>query len=45
LPKGRFSIQPGPVRVQLVPGVEPAGAADREGLMAEVRGRIAAALA
>lgn len=45
LPKGRFSIQPGPVSVQLLPGVEAAGVADREGLMAAVRGRIAAALA
>jgi 1-acyl-sn-glycerol-3-phosphate acyltransferase len=45
LPKGRFSITPGPVSVQLLPPVPAAPDSDREALMAEVRGRIAAALA
>jgi 1-acyl-sn-glycerol-3-phosphate acyltransferase len=45
LPKGRFSITPGAVSVQLLPPVAAAPDSDREALMAEVRGRIAAALA
>jgi 1-acyl-sn-glycerol-3-phosphate acyltransferase len=45
LPKGRFSISPGPVSVELLPPVPAAPDSDREALMAEVRGRIAAALA
>jgi 1-acyl-sn-glycerol-3-phosphate acyltransferase len=44
LPKGRFSIRPGPVAVELLPAVPAAPGSDREELMAEVRGRIAAAL-
>lgn len=45
LPKGGFSINPGEVTVELLPPVQAAPDADRERLMAEVRGRIAAALA
>ena len=45
LPKGRFSIRPGKVTVQLLPPVQAEPDSDREQVMAEVRGRIAAALA
>ncbi len=45
LPKGRFSIQPGPVTVELLPPVQASPDGSREDLMAEVRVRIAAALA
>ena len=47
MPKGGFRIRPGPVRARLLDPVEAAAYSygDRDGLMAEVRGRIAAALA
>ena len=45
LPKGGFSIVPGEVIVELLPPVPAGPDADREELMAEVRSRIAAALA
>jgi 1-acyl-sn-glycerol-3-phosphate acyltransferase len=45
LPKGHFSIRPGNVTVELLPPVPAAPDSDREQVMAEVRGRIAAALA
>jgi 1-acyl-sn-glycerol-3-phosphate acyltransferase len=45
LPKGGFSIVPGEVTVELLPAVPAGPDADREQLMAEVRSRIAAALA
>jgi 1-acyl-sn-glycerol-3-phosphate acyltransferase len=45
LPKGRFSIDPGVVTVEVLPPVAAAPDSSRERLMAEVRGRIAAALA
>jgi 1-acyl-sn-glycerol-3-phosphate acyltransferase len=45
LPKGHFSIRPGQVTGELLPPVPATAGADREALMAEVRGRIAAALA
>ena len=45
LPKGGFSINPGEVTVELLPPVDAAPDSDRERLMAEVRSRIAAALA
>ncbi len=47
MPKGGFRIRPGTVRVRLLDPVEAAeySYGDREGLVAEVRGRIAAALA
>ena len=45
LPKGRFSIVPGEVVVELLPPVPAHPDANREELMAEVRSRIAAALA
>lgn len=45
LPKGHFSIRPGTVTVELLPGVEAAPGQEREQVMEEVRVRIAAALA
>jgi 1-acyl-sn-glycerol-3-phosphate acyltransferase len=45
LPKGRFSLRPGDVTVELLPPVAASDGADREQVMAEVRGRIATALA
>ena len=45
LPKGGFAINPGEVTVQVLPAVAAGPDKEREELMAEVRGRIAAALA
>jgi 1-acyl-sn-glycerol-3-phosphate acyltransferase len=45
LPKGGFAINPGEVTVQVLPPVPAGPDSPREELMAEVRGRIAAALA
>lgn len=45
LPKGRFSIRPGEVTVALLPSTQATPGDDRDRLIAEVRGRIAAALA
>ena len=44
LPKGRFTIRPGTVTVQVLPPVPAEPGMDRDRLIAEVRGRIAAAL-
>jgi 1-acyl-sn-glycerol-3-phosphate acyltransferase len=45
LPRGRFSLRPGTVTVELLPAVPAEGAADRDHLAAGVRDRIAAAQA
>jgi 1-acyl-sn-glycerol-3-phosphate acyltransferase len=45
LPRGRFSITPGEVSVEVLPPVTAGPDSDRDRLMDEVRGRIAAALA
>jgi 1-acyl-sn-glycerol-3-phosphate acyltransferase len=45
LPKGHFSLRPGAVSVELLPPVPAGPGSEREELMEEVRGRIAAALA
>jgi 1-acyl-sn-glycerol-3-phosphate acyltransferase len=45
LPKGHFSISPGEVRVELLPPLAADPSGDRDQLIEDVRGRIAAALA
>ena len=45
LPKGAFALNPGEVTVQVLPPVAAGPDSDRQELMAQVRGRIAAALA
>jgi len=45
LPKGRFSLRPGTVTVDLLPPVQAAAEPDRDRLVDEVRGRIASAQA